>query len=481
MRQPGIRVRGIYSTAIVRIFLDNGIPVADLSPILKKRFSLEKYSDENIPVTTIKDTENKKGFIVYGEPTLSNKAIDILRRKIRNLIVIGSKYNRYSTNIVKIVKKINDNLYYVELPHKEFGILHARNKYNIGDNVVAYTISGMKEIVLYEGIAIVGKYVRIMENEKTRFSKHIRDLEKKTLLLTMLANIEKPPNIGVYFRSSCNKATLSEILEEIQELIIEYKSLKEHLKSEKEISKITQGETLYVNLLSFESKNILDEYRRKQLATVSYHHYLKSTNTLEKDCLDIIESILVDLSHRKLIEYHIDKILNEISGKNIKFIHRWISLNQYVYGCQVYDVSYPLIYCKRKVTKEGIYDGLNIKKEPGDIIVTIFALFSPIMIHMYFRNNNLLGTYININSPVEVLSPYEFWYIDYHIDVIEKNNEITILDRDKLEQVYNQKIISKELYRQIIELSENIVVMLKNRVKKEKIILSLIPKEIYKK
>ncbi|MCD6562829.1 MAG: DUF402 domain-containing protein, partial [Thermoproteales archaeon] len=115
------------------------------------------------------------------------------------------------------------------------------------------------------------------------------------------------------------------------------------------------------------------------------------------------------------------------------------------------------------------------------IIVTLFALFSPVIIHTYMRDNKVLGSYININSPIEVLNPAGFWYIDYHIDIIKKNGLVYEIDSTKLEETYKNNILTKNLYERILSFSKNIKEMLEKNIEKEKIILSALPKKIYKK
>ena len=479
MKRQGVRVRGIYSTAIVQLLLDNNIPIADLSLVLKERFNI-RNEQENIPVVTIKDTNDKKGFIIYGDPELSDKVLYVLKENVSDIVTIRSLFNKYSTILVKVLEKTSKG-YIVELPGKRKGLLETERRHNIGDKIIAYVVSGVNRIILYEGIAIVGKFVRLIEHEKNKFSKHIKNPEKKTLLLSMLTNIEKPPHIGIYFRSSCNIASLTDILDEIQRLISHYVSLKIKAREENEISQVTQGEALYINFLPFETKNKFDLFRRKRISTLNFHHYIKSTNTQEKECLDLLEFVSSDTSSKKLIDYHVENILRRIKGKDIKFIHQWPSLDHYTYTCSVYKISYPLIYCRRYVSKEGIYDGLKIDKKPGDIIVTLFALFSPVIIHTYMRDNKVLGSYININSPMEVLNPAEFWYIDYHIDIIKKNGLVYEIDSTKLEESYKNNILTKNLYERILSFSKNIKEMLEKNIEKEKIILSTLPKKIYKK
>lgn len=483
MSGDGVRIRGIYSTAILRMLLDESIPIADISDVLKERFHQEIKTNELVPVVTIKDIDDKKGFIVYGGEKLSTQVMLVLRENIPEIVSVEKVYDQYSIHVVRILEKY-DKGYIVELYDGHKGFLETDKRYQVGEYTIAYVASSTDdEVLLKEGISVAGKYVRLIENSNTRFSKFIRNPEKKTLLLTALTKIKLPPNTGVYFRSSANKASLSDIIEEIQQLINEFLQLKKKAAECKEPKKLRKGEKLFINFLPFEAKNRLDSYRSKQVLTLKHHHYIKSTDTPEKDCMDIIENIIdpesVCNASFKLIHLHLNNIFRHIMQRDIVLVHHWPSERYYTYSCKVFKISKPLIYCERIVSSSGFYDGLNIKKKSGDTITTVFAPFSPIIVHVYRRKNTISGLYFNINSPVELLSLNRFWYIDYHVDVI-KTKTVKIIDMEKLEEIYRRGVISEQHYHKILNIVNDLKEKLINGLKPEQIIISHLPTEIYK-
>ena len=73
-----VKVRGIYSTAITKLLLDEKIEVTQAADAIKKAL---KIDDESKPDITIEDTETKEGVYVYG--TGSEKVIDLLKEKLK--------------------------------------------------------------------------------------------------------------------------------------------------------------------------------------------------------------------------------------------------------------------------------------------------------------------------------------------------------------------------------------------------------------
>ncbi len=61
----GVRVKGIYSTALTELLVENGVTVVDASPQLKARFG-DSVSSRGVALATIKDREDRRGVVILG-------------------------------------------------------------------------------------------------------------------------------------------------------------------------------------------------------------------------------------------------------------------------------------------------------------------------------------------------------------------------------------------------------------------------------
>jgi predicted RNA-binding protein associated with RNAse of E/G family len=69
----------------------------------------------------------------------------------------------------------------------------------------------------------------------------------------------------------------------------------------------------------------------------------------------------------------------------------------------------------------------------------------------YFKDEKWKGTYINLNTPVEVY-PKTIHYIDLEVDVcIKPDGTVKVLDIEKLEKALEKGFISKTLFEMVKE------------------------------
>ena len=315
----------------------------------------------------------------------------------------------------------------------------------IGKNVQAL-IKDLKEefwdsfyLKISEKSLCEGKYIKIIDKgiefENIPEEKRIEILQHTLPLLN---------NIGVYFKKTCEQASIDEIIKEIKELL------------NKPCTKI---EKWYI-YFGHESKKKLDYYRKKVTSTIENHHVYR------RDISDIVDfsEILLEEIDPKVINKNIKKyIIEKIKDRGvIKRYHRKPDGQLLKYIEVVKDIGLSednRIWIKTiRVPKPGgMYDGLNLPKEPGDYIVTTYLEGSwHFTIEYYNKNGELKGKYTNINTPIEI-TPKCIQYLDLAIDVIEVNNKKFIVDKEELEAYYNSGIISERLYNKVLEISEELL------------------------
>jgi len=81
-----IRVRGIYSTALTRLLLDNGFEVVQPSEIIMKRFSLARKNEDASPDLYIHDRRDRQGVIIFGDWVSVEKIIRVLRSTLDDVV-----------------------------------------------------------------------------------------------------------------------------------------------------------------------------------------------------------------------------------------------------------------------------------------------------------------------------------------------------------------------------------------------------------
>ena len=114
-----------------------------------------------------------------------------------------------------------------------------------------------------------------------------------------------------------------------------------------------------------------------------------------------------------------------------------------------------LIKLKRVFRRKGLFDGLGVEKNPGDYDVMIIVTGKWYVIHNYHRSSGeYIGTYININTPPEIL-PDQVKYHDLAVDVvIMPNGEVKVVDLDELDNYREKGIVSPALFSKVKEAIE---------------------------
>jgi len=108
----------------------------------------------------------------------------------------------------------------------------------------------------------------------------------------------------------------------------------------------------------------------------------------------------------------------------------------------------------RVFSREGIYDGLNVKKEEGDYDIVEFDSRKWYQIHRYYnKDGKLKGIYVNISTPPELLRG-KLRYLDLEVDVVKVGDEVRIIDLEELEK--NKEIIGETMYKKIFTIIEEV-------------------------
>ncbi len=456
-----VRIRGIYATALTKIALDEGFQIVQPSRIIAERF---KLPDLKLPAdVTIKTNDRDPNeVLVIGYEGKADRVLSALQRHLKYSFYWVSPLALHSTIKVLVIRR-DENTCIVDAGGIEAELLatNCRENEQLVASVVRPGVKPYEKPRLVPGARIIGDYAIVYEAaEKPRVtvSEHVRNTAKKAELVA-LASIATSKGLSVHWRSSSQFADEETLRKHLEELIRSLERIKheaEHGDAGKQYSK---GELVALARLSSVDKEYLDRVRDEVTPTIRLHHSVKSNLPSFSAIVDYAEKLKQrGVSEDALVEALTDTIMEHYRQKHrIKILHIKPSAEIIELGNarlkNIYrDRDSIIMILERIIHSKGVYDGLNIEKEPGDRIITEINTKEWVIRHTYYSaNGELKGVYININTPPE-LTEEGIMYLDLEIDVIKNpQGETQIIDQDLLDQIFRKGIITAAMYEKALE------------------------------
>ncbi len=459
-----VRVRGIYSTAITKILLDEGINVSHTSKKIKERFSLPESREP--PTVTIKDTDQKHGIVIVGEYEHGKRVYEVIKNNVKDGFCWVSKLPLHSIIKGKVIE-VKDGKSIVDLG-KYNGVINCELEVESEVLVdVARPFFPNDDLAkLSKNYTIYGRFVTLIRGigKRVIFSKHLTNkrLRQDLLGLTALSNVE---GWCVKWRSSAAIGEFNQMLEDLQKT---FKRAEEIMKRGENASIgdiVYDGEFFAIICFGKSAKRYLDEVRNGVLPTIENHHSLKSMN--ESEIVDVSEYMLsMEVGGREKISKtamsYVASLMKEQNSISIEHISVLSGEIKRLTPGKIVEVKESLYCLKRVFRSKGFFNGLNVQKEPGDYDLMEFSTDLPMILHKYYgRDGKFKGVYVNINTPPEI-SRNSIRYIDMEIDVVVSNGEVKVVDRELLEKACNLGIISKSTKDYYLTLAENLKEFLLN-------------------
>ncbi|MCX8198672.1 MAG: DUF402 domain-containing protein [Sulfolobales archaeon] len=453
-----VRVRGVAATAISRILIEGGHRVVQASRVMQLRLGIP--FDASPADVTIKDGDPGE-LVVIGFPKEVAEVVDSLVSSLKYVFVWRPKLNLRSVVVGRVVDSRNGTCI-VELPKGLRTSLSNCFKSSgelIALSIVRPAVKPFEEVVVSREITVTGNYVALTYgNTKISFSEHIVSEERRRDLLAIALKVLVGKGIGVRFRSNAAYGSDSNILSELTSLEELLKSVVSRAWRAKEPEIIYDGEGLNILALSKPSYSILDEVRSKVSSTVRRHHELKFNSRELSNTVDYAEDLISKGIDRSRVE---EELLKQIVDKSISLgrveLHH-VKPSGEIYKltpgsiikAKVYGDNVRMII-RRNLRGGGTLNGLGIEKKPGDYCITLVDSSKWFIVHKYHRSNGeLLGTYVNINTPPEV-APGKIRYLDLLVDIVIANNGERVVDLSELEHYRAEGIIPQQLYEKAVE------------------------------
>ncbi|MEM2240118.1 MAG: DUF402 domain-containing protein [Candidatus Bathyarchaeia archaeon] len=440
-----VYLRGIYSTALTRLMLDEGFEISYPSRTIAVRFKIGGLNVK--PDVAVVETSDKQGVLVRGLPEKVESAVKTVVERLKYVFVRKSLVNVGSVYKGFVAGNTEDGVL-VDLGSFK-GLVQNGRGLNTGDYVLVQTYKPVwksgESVSLRRHITVDGFYMSLTQNNLVAFDEPLRKSPRFRELLN-LSSIIRREEWGIRWKSTAVRAPVEELLREFEELKEKAKLLRKSCSTESTL--ILEGEAVYK--LEFPCKNLLDDLRSKVVPTVRGHHVYRCFREFGA-AVDLAELMLARGVDRVFIEDCLDRLIGFKSvevGSRLNFEHRKLDGTVLTLTPGVVEhVEFDLLTVRRRIYGPGLYDGLGISKETGDYALTRFKPGDWLIEHRYFSNRGeFKGIYININTPVEVVKGL-VRYVDLAVDVSAKpGGELKVHDMDELKEFYDKGVVQEPVF-----------------------------------
>ena len=425
-----VRIRGIHSTALSKHLHDKGFLIVQASDVIASRLGIEIIREP--PDVTIKDVEKLPGsFMIIGSCDAVNAVEEHVLElgpavRARSIVPLHSVYvGRAFQRGDEILVDLGGGIYgrvrgkYVLTPGSKYVVSIVGTRFH--GNLVDVTLD----------VWLDGSYISLIPNPRIVISRHIRDLAT-TARLTALGNrmLERAGGYGIKFRSSARYADDNALESEFEVLLSKLREVAEAVRSFEEPTEIVRGECLTLIIPTREYRFKLHRIRNQVTPTFTAHHMIKSIvrNSPLLNLLDGVSPLC------NVDEETVMRGLLPQRGEEVRLIHVKPWGDIYVLGKgRVVSSHDSELVVERQIRGKGLYDGLGVPKEVGDIALTCIDIHRKYIVHTYYnRRGQEKGTYININSDVEIVSRI-VRYVDLLVDVtVSSNGEVRVVDSEEM-------------------------------------------------
>ena len=462
--EVSVRIRGIYSTALTKLFLDRGFKIAQPSNKIAERFNFEKTYDEFD--VDIYDKKDRHGVILVG--TEVERAKRVLEEELMDVFFRRLPYQLHAIYKGIVVQK-DDKYVYVDIG-SAIGTLTRKEApdVNEGDEILVQVKKHNVLPRLSVTLTIPGDYAVLIPKpigaqRHVKISRKIRDQSERERLRILGLSIDLG-EWGILWRTAAAYKDWNVLRDEI----IRLSKLADRIEksfSYTSPSLVIEGRNIYEVEFGGGAKKKLDEIRNRVVPTVPGHHQLKAYDPELSFAVDIAEGILAKVPNQSgKVRLGFWEALIKTKGPKKGWLfslehHKPDGQRMRIGPGEIVEVSIePLkVTIKRHLKPGKFYDGLELPIEFGDYAITEIEAGKWWFVHRYYdKNGNLKGEYYNINTPVEIY-PDRARYIDLEVDIVKwPDGKKEIIDKEKLVQHYEDGIISEKFYRSVLRIVQEV-------------------------
>ncbi len=444
------RIRGIYSTAITKLLLENGFEIVQPSPTIRERLKLEENMKS--PDMDIYDRRNRQGIHVVG----TAESLDTLKAPmLRHLDdVIFRKQPFLIDGVYKgVIKKGEEAWSFVSVDLGSFVGKLSRSEVDTESPSIVVQVqkeqTSTKEPWLSIRINIPGEHAVLIPEGKIKVSLKIRDIQRRMDLIELGRKIA-PPDWGIIWRTSAESQPKDVLESEIHRLI----GIRDEIfrkAREQDAPALLWGSQHYMNVeFPSLSKARLDEVRSRVAPTIEGHHYYKACGKGVSMALEMAEKMLENNVSNENVKNLFHQTVDAefpIEGSVVNIEHVKPEGRAYHLGKARIEKRFNDELSYSRVFKtEGFYDGLGTPKEPGDRAVTEAKIGGWHYTTRYFSKDGMYkGAHVNLNTPLE-LYPRWIRYVDLEVDVcVLPDGTVKVIDEDELEKAVANGFVGEKL------------------------------------
>lgn len=446
------RARGIYSTAISKLLLDEGFELSQTSADVADRFDAER--DVSPADVEINSSEDGCGIVASGEIDAVSAVNDILMDNFTDIVKRDSEINVNSVYMGTIEKvdgrlkaafvDIDDGVGYLPFSNTTRMI---REDEDIKVQVKSIPMGGRKP-VLDMKINLPGRYAVLLSGDGAKVSKKIKGERRNELI--ELAKELRPEGWGLLWRTSAEDADEETLKKDVEKLKKAADEVEMSLSNP-----LYPGEEYIAFEFGGEARQSLDEIRSSIVPTVTSHHAYKSMGESYSLAVDVAEALM-----EKVEKEHVDAALRDAVFSKLDtyfYTIEHVKSNGHVNYLKglVKELDEDRLVIRRKFAGSGRYDESDLNMSEGDYALTEARRGDWYYVNSYFsKNDKPKGQLINVNTPVEFY-PGKIRCIDLEIDVaVKPGGRTELMNETSLIDLVSEGYIHKKLYEKALEVAE---------------------------
>ncbi|HOP08795.1 MAG TPA: ribonuclease E/G, partial [Candidatus Methanofastidiosa archaeon] len=380
-----IRIRGIYTTALTKFFIDKGHYINQMSDLMRDRFHGQETHE--VPKVDIKHTKDLQGISMVGDKDSLGEIENDIRSEFLDVFFQKSDIDLYGIYKGSVIKTNNETI--VNLG-KDIGILP---EYSEEEFVLVQVLEMNNKPILTTRITFSGKYCVIIPEDDIKISRKIRDEQERNRLIRIGREV-KPKNFGILWRTSSEEVDEDLLKNEATELAKNASYVMDRFIELEGPGLIKSGKSHMKILFGSDTKTKLDDIRDDVSPTIKNHHMMKSAGRDISFAVDMMENIKGRRDITDIDTLFMD-IFRQIKGPRVgdEIILEHVKPSSHtiiIDGCKVRNYNPPYIKIKRTFSSRGTYDGLELRKEPGDYAITELEEGKWHFTHAYYDKNNYL-------------------------------------------------------------------------------------------
>jgi Ribonuclease G/E len=462
------RIRGIYSQSLTQIMLQNHFEMVQPTPEVARRFGLPYRSE--IPDVDIWDRSDLQGIVAIAYESVLTRLTDVLRRRLGGVITRTPRVAK-SSIYRGIVQGKDERTGQTKVDLGTISGLLPDRGFQRGEQIMVQIRAhdyGRKSPVLSSNITIPGQAAVLLPEPVVRLSTKIKDQDSRKDLLTLGHKIrEHTENWGILWRTAAEKLTEDELHDEIDSLLDTAQHVYDKYNDLDVAGLLLEGTSNADIEFPLEVKNALDKTRAKIKPTIERHHFYKSAGYTP--LVDLVELIIEERPEErsyltskldKIVSWDLPRVDESINIEHVKLDGRNIVLTR----GRITEVNSKGFVIRRqfrhtnrklKLVKDPT-ESVDVISDEGDYALTRVVPGALTLVTDYYsRKGQIKGTYVNVNTGVEVYpsngnSPGRVRYVDLEIDVVKApiTEKPRIIDQHLLKRAVQRGFITKEMAEQ---------------------------------